>query len=87
MPDPLLGERLEAVERAVEREAELLGALETSRAQTEELFTGLLEAHARTLARLRRLTATMRGEDSTRDLELEELDAEEEPPVSHQRSA
>ena len=62
VPDPLLGERLEAVERAVEREAELLGALETSRAQTEELFTALLEAHARTLARVRRLTATMRGE-------------------------
>lgn len=62
MPDPLLGERLEAVERAVEREAELLSALEASRAETEELFTNLLEAHSRTLGRLRRLTATMRGE-------------------------
>ncbi|GAC1340943.1 MAG: hypothetical protein NVSMB29_10610 [Candidatus Dormibacteria bacterium] len=62
MPDPLLGERLEAVERAVAREAELLTALEESRQQTEELFTTLLEAHSRTLERLSRLTATMRGE-------------------------
>ncbi len=62
MPDPLLGERLEAVERAVAREAELLSTLEASREQTEELFASLLEAHSATLARLRRLTATMRGD-------------------------
>ncbi len=62
MPDPLLGERLEAVERAVAREAEILSALEESRQQTEELFTTLLTSHSRTLDRLRRLTATMRGD-------------------------
>jgi len=58
--DPLLGERLEAVERAVAQEAEILADLNRSRAQTDELLSALLTAHTRTLARLRRLTQTLR---------------------------